>query len=293
MERQKIKFTGAEGNNLIGDLYEPPQQDNSAPPALFLHGGGQTRHSWRGAAKQLAHLGIASITMDARGHGDSDWVQSKDYSIEGYQADTVALSDHLAQRFGTRPILIGASLGGLSGMMAVKAAGPSVFSAQIFVDITPTMLPSGVDRIQGFMAEKMHEGFNSVEEAADAIAIYLPDRPRPKSLDGLRKNLRQREDGRFYWHWDPAFIDGPHPINKGRETRGAVLQEACRQITAPTLLIRGSRSELVTEAAAKEFQELVPHARFVDVTDAGHMVAGDRNDVFANAVIDFLKREVI
>ena len=139
----------------------------------------------------------------------------------------------------------------------------------------------------------MEEGFATVEEAADAIAAYLPDRPRPKSLDGLRKNLRQRDDGRFYWHWDPGFLKGPHSIDSGRGERQSRLFDACRKITIPALLVRGAKSELVTEQAAREFQHLVSHAHFVDVSDAGHMVAGDKNDVFAQAVIEFLQKTVL
>ena len=66
------------------------------------------------------------------------------------------------------------------------------------------------------------------------------------------------------------------------------LTTAARNLRVPTLLVRGRMSELVSEASVREFLELAPHAQFVDVTGAGHMVAGDRNDVFSAAVIGFL-----
>jgi pimeloyl-ACP methyl ester carboxylesterase len=58
----------------------------------------------------------------------------------------------------------------------------------------------------------------------------------------------------------------------------------------PTLLVRGRMSDIVSEEGVRELQELVPHAEVVDVADAGHMVAGDRNDAFNDAVIEFVER---
>ena len=178
--------------------------------------------------------------------------------------------------------------------MAQAEAAPSeppLFSAIVLVDITPRMQSSGVNRILGFMSKDMRRGFGDINEAADTIAAYLPGRARPRSLDGLSKNLRQRDDGRWYWHWDPAFVDGPHNIMTGSDSRIDVLLAAVRKISVPALLVRGGKSELVPQEDADEFLALVPHAKYVDVTDAGHMVAGDRNDIFAAAVIEFLEAE--
>ena len=287
-----IEFKGIEDNRLVATVFSSGAEESN-PPALFMHGGGQTRYSWEGAAKQLCSLGVTCITVDARGHGESDWVESKNYSFYEYRDDMILLVSQIRERFGRAPILIGASMGGISGMLASEKAGADQFSAMVFVDITPRMEASGVAKIQGFMAEKMKEGFASAQEAADAIAAYLPNRKRPRSLDGLRKNLRKGEDGRLYWHWDPAFLRGPRTIDTLRDEGEERLPDACRSISVPTLLVRGANSELVTEEAAAEFLELVPHSKFVDVSDAGHMVAGDRNDIFAAAVIDFLKAEVL
>lgn len=292
-------FVGSEGNRLTTTVYRGPQsrlnQERMVPPILFMHGGGQTRHSWDGAARQLAGLGYTAVAADARGHGDSEWVGSKNYNFEHYSLDLRHLAEQVDESFGNgnHPcILVGASMGGVSAMLAQvhggAQEGTNLFSAIILVDITPRMAGSGVERILGFMSQDMRKGFSDPAEAADAIAAYLPGRKRPKSLDGLRKNLRQRDDGRWYWHWDPAFIDGENNITSGRENRIEELYAAVKKISVPTLLIRGSKSELVTQEAADEFLELVPHAKYVDVTDAGHMVAGDKNDVFADAVMEFL-----
>ena len=121
------------------------------------------------------------------------------------------------------------------------------------------------------------------------ITAYLPNRKRPKSLDGLSKNLRLGEDGRYRWHWDPAFINGPHPVHSGYAASEEYRADAARALTVPTLLVHGRKSELVTEDLAQAFKALVPHARLADVSGAGHMVAGDRNDAFQAAIGAFLR----
>lgn len=294
-----VEFVGAEGNRLAATAYLPASGGRQVPPPILLmHGGGQTRHSWDAAANMFAGRGNLAITVDARGHGDSAWVDSQNYTFSDFSSDLRRIAQQIGLRFTDQlkpPVLVGASMGGISAMLAQSAENElrssALFSAIVLVDITPRMQESGVDRILGFMSQDMHQGFDDVQDAAETIATYLPGRARPRSLNGLRKNLRQREDGRWYWHWDPAFVDGPSNIMTGEVASVASLMEAASQISVPTLLVRGGKSELVSPEAAREFLELVPHAEFVDVSGAGHMVAGDRNDVFAMAVLEFLAQQ--
>lgn len=283
----QTRFEGAQGNPLVADEHQPRGEPRDTPVVL-LHGGGQTRHAWGGAARRIADSGHTAFTVDQRGHGESAWVDSKAYAFDDYGADAGAICREVFRRCGKQPVLVGASLGGISGLMAEHREGPGLLSGLVLVDITPHMDPDGVSRIQGFMADRMREGFATLDDAAAAIAAYLPHRKQPRSLDGLAKNLRQGRDGRYRWHWDPAFIDGPRNINTGTDTVQQRLAEAARALSIPVLLVRGQQSELVTEEAVAAFREMTPHARFVDVSGAGHMVAGDRNDAFNDAVLDFL-----
>ena len=174
--------------------------------------------------------------------------------------------------------------------MLAASERPDAFGAVVLVDITPRMEQSGVDRILSFMGERSAAGFASVEEAADAIARYMPGRPRPSTNDGLAKNLRQRDDGRWYWHWDPRFVSGPLAVDSVVDERVDALEAGLAKLDCPILLVRGSRSDLVSERAVADFRAAVPHADYVDIAGAGHMVVGDRNDAFAGAVLDFLDR---
>ncbi len=132
------------------------------------------------------------------------------------------------------------------------------------------------------------EGFRSLEEVADAISSYRRERSRPRSLEGLAKNVRFGTDGKYRWHWDPLYLDSVR-------TRGSRLERlsACAQrLTLKTLLVRGGSSDVVSEEGAREFLQLCPHAEYKNIERAGHMVAGDRNDVFGEAALAFLTRTV-
>jgi pimeloyl-ACP methyl ester carboxylesterase len=277
-----LHLEGANGLRIAADAYGDPAD----PPVLLLHGGGQTRHSWKTTQRNLGAGGWYAVSMDLRGHGDSDWAPDADYSLDGFADDVIAIARSLGH-----PVLIGASLGGTSALTALgKTADDPVGRALVLVDVAPNIEPSGAMRILAFMGEHMANGFASLDEVADAVAAYNPHRPRPTDLGGLRKNVRQRADGRWYWHWDPAFITS-RPVDdeaRARMHRGEHLEAAARSLTVPTLLVRGRQSDLLSEEGARKFLALTPHAQYVDVGGAGHMVAGDKNDAFNDAVVDFL-----
>jgi pimeloyl-ACP methyl ester carboxylesterase len=100
--------------------------------------------------------------------------------------------------------------------------------------------------------------------------------------------VRLGDDGRYRWHWDPRFIARPVDI-EGRHER---LSACARALSSPTLLVRGGSSDVVSEDGVREFLALCPHADYVNVAEAGHMVAGDRNDRFGRVAIDFLLKNV-
>lgn len=271
-------FIGGSGNRLAADVSGPEQ----AATVLLLHGGGQTRHSWERAHQALALAGYRVISLDARGHGESEWMANGDYSLEGQVADLIAL----VKAVGGRPALVGASMGGVNSLIAC-GQHPELAAALVLVDVTPQLEAKGVEHIHRFMSGNP-DGFASLEQAAEAIAAYNPSRPKPSNLAGLSKNLRLRDDGRWHWHWDPKFIMGDHHL-KIAHIRDTMVQ-AATSVSVPALLVRGKESDVVSMEAVRELQGLIPGLEFVDVEGAGHMVAGDRNDLFNSAIIDFLQR---
>jgi len=251
----------------------------SDPPLLFAHGFGQTRHAWADTARVLAAQGWQCLTADARGHGNSTWRDDGLYDFTQFVDDLVLLARHPDQK----PILVGASMGGLLGLVA--QATHEVFRALVLVDITPRWETAGVERIIAFMRAHPH-GFASLDDAADAIARHLPQRREKKSPERLRQLLVPLANGRLRWHWDPRLLDR---IAKDSERQQQGLLEAAQRIRVPTLLISGAHSDVVSESTIAEFLACVPHARHVRVAHATHMVVGDRNETFAAAVTAFIE----
>ena len=236
------------------------------------------------SAERLAAAGWTAYTIDQRGHGESDWHPGGAYEIDRFAEDV----RDICQSFPKPPAVVGASLGGISSLLAQGESDADILSALVLVDITPRVEKAGVERIINFMAEKAETGFATLEECADYVASYLPHRKRPKDLSGLMKNLRLRDDGRYYWHWDPRFVTDTDRRMEDRDPERMIA--AARQLRCPALLVRGGSSDLVSEEVAREFLDLVPQAEFADVAGAGHMVAGDKNDAFTDAVLPFLTK---
>lgn len=226
------------------------------------------------------------VTLDARGHGESDWSPVGDYSVEGLVDDLLLVRDQLARTSSTLPVIIGASMGGMTALVGEGEHG-GVARALVLVDITPRIEMAGVEKIGAFMGSAPN-GFESLEDVADAVAAYQPHRKRPSNIEGLRRNVRLAEDGRLYWHWDPAFQSIGDDLDVDHEGHHRRLADAARRIAVPTLLVRGMLSDIVSEAGAAELLELMPHATAIDVAGAGHMVAGDDNAIFVDHTATFL-----
>jgi pimeloyl-ACP methyl ester carboxylesterase len=276
MQHRTIRIPVAPGVEIAADIAGP----DGAPTVVLGHGGGQTRHSWDRCEVQLARAGFQAINYDLRGHGDSDWSADGDYGVETRARDLMAVA---AQ--GSRPLaLVGASLGGITALVAASLG--LELDALVLVDIVPKMSSVGVAKIRGFMMAHP-DGFTAIEDAADAISAYYPDRPRPKDLSGLNKNLRLRADGRYHWHWDQRMMtdtraDPAHML--------ALLDAADWTDRVPTLLVRGMKSDIVDDDGVADLKRRIPHLEIADIRGAGHMVAGDKNDEFNAAVIEFLTR---
>jgi non-heme chloroperoxidase len=273
------RWPGHAGVRIAGDAWGPVD----GPLVLLQHGGGQTRHAWKKAGELLGAAGYHAVAFDARGHGDSDWAPDGSYGQDAMVRDLQCVIAALGQR---RPVLVGASMGGGTSLVAAGEAHVDA-TALVLVDIAPRIEPAGVDHIQAFMGLKP-EGFASLEEVAQTIGTYQPHRRPPPTLDGLAKNVRLGADGRYHWHWDPRYRAAPLNL----EQRAMRLEACARALRLPTLLVRGGLSDVLSEAGAQDFLALCPSAEYVNVKDAGHMVAGDRNDIFASAVVDFLARVV-
>jgi pimeloyl-ACP methyl ester carboxylesterase len=277
-----VKFHGDQALTLVADEWNRGAGDPARPTIVMLHGGGQNRFSWKNTGQILAGHGFHVIALDARGHGDSDRAPDAEYTVDAFACDAASVLNHI----GRPVVLIGASMGGLTGIIAANRAGPNRVVKLVLVDVVPRFESAGTHRIRDFMSRHVH-GFETLDHAADAIADYLPHRKRPRNLEGLKKNLRRR-DGRWHWHWDPAFVTsvGNDPFVDVER-----LEQAAIELQIPILLIRGKLSDVVSPEGVEDFLAKVPHAEFVELSDAGHTAAGDDNDAFSDAVVTFVTRD--
>ncbi|MCE9516596.1 MAG: alpha/beta hydrolase [Mycobacterium sp.] len=276
-----VEFRGEKSLRLVADEWNRGAGGNR-PTILMLHGGGQNRFSWKNTGQVLADHGFHVIAIDARGHGDSDRAPGGEYTVNTLAGDIA----EVLQQIGRPVVLIGASMGGLTGIQVAYDAGPQVVTKLVLVDVVPRFENEGSHRIRDFMTRHVN-GFDTLEEAADAIAEYLPYRKRPRNLEGLKKNLRHR-DGRWHWHWDPQFVTqtGDDPFMEIEK-----LEREAMALHVPILLIRGKLSDVVSPEGVADFLAKVPAAEFVELADAGHTAAGDDNDAFSAAVVAFVSRD--
>ncbi|BAH55424.1 alpha/beta fold hydrolase [Rhodococcus opacus] len=261
---------------------------------LLLHGGGQTRHSWRRTGERLAAAGWIAYAVDLRGHGDSEWDESGNYGMSIMTEDVRLIIQHVRNEHGDLPVaLVGASLGGKVSLIAI-GEDSELAQALVLVDIAVRVEVAGGQRVRQFMTSAP-DGFGSLQEASAAVSAYNPRRRPSGNLEGLKKNLRLR-DGRWHWHWDPRvmFNDdaGSHPDTPVSAVIYERSRRAARNITCPVLLVRGKESDVVSDEGVAEMRELIPHAHVVDVRDAGHMVAGDDNDIFTASLLGYLDQSI-
>ena len=272
-------WIGSDGVKIAGDTWGNPK----GPLVILQHGGGQSRHAWKQAGETLGKAGYHAVAFDARGHGDSDWAGEGNYGADKMVEDLRLVSIALNS---SNPILVGASMGAGTSLIAI-GENKLKASALVMVDMAPRIEPEGQAKIQAFMNQKP-DGFDTLQEVADAIANYQPHRKRPRTLDGLAKNVRLAPNGKYVWHWDPARrLNRPEQADY-RER----LRIAADNLTLPVLLVRGGLSDVLSEEGAKSFLMQCPHAEYVNVSNAAHMVAGDRNDIFAKSAVKFLLKTI-
>ncbi|MEJ5254095.1 MAG: alpha/beta hydrolase [Acidimicrobiales bacterium] len=253
------------------------------PGVLCLHGGGQTAYMYEELGAAIGHR-YHLLAPDLPDHGDSDPL------VEGIGPEDIAATlPPLLDSFGMhRVALVGASLGGLASIRFADAH-PDRVVAIALIDVGHRLEPEGVRRIIDFMAA--HESFGSLEEAAEAIAAYLPQRRnvRPESLT---RNLRQRADGR--WEWKHGFgrrfrslPRDAHPADN-LDTFLAGVEEAAARLRCPVLVLRGDASDVLSQEGAQAVAALIPNARLETVERAGHLAAGDNPHSTVNLVSSFL-----
>jgi pimeloyl-ACP methyl ester carboxylesterase len=270
---------------------------SGAPEVLCLHGGGQTAYMFEDLGARLGdryHL----LAPDLPSHGDSDDVSPETVDPAALAAEAWVGTEHLVgtvafgptafaatippllDEFGFRSThLVGASLGGMISL-SLAAYRPDLVRSVTLIDVGHQLEPEGVRKIIDFM--RAHDSFGSLEEAAEEIANYLPQRKnvRPESLT---RNLRQRSDARWVWkhgygrrfrQLEAEGVEEPHPA-ENLDAMLAVVRAAAERVTCPVLVLRGEESDVLSDEGAQAAVDLIPNARLEIVEKAGHLAVGD------------------
>jgi esterase len=252
-----------------------------APPILMLHGFGVSGHMFDEFAERMRDT-HRLIALDQRGHGDSDWSEEGDYTRDAFVADIEAAREQLGlDRF----VLVGHSMGGLNAV-AYTVRHPERVKALVLVDVGPEAAKEGVDNIMRFTQGPDELEFDEFVELAHR---FNPRRSIENIRDRMRTRLRQTEGGKWTWKFDKRFRQKDSGLRVGSELSNDESWQLFRQVRVPTLLVRGSESDVLTEEVAQRAAREMPQARLVTVAGAGHSVPGDNPDDFTAAVREFLQ----
>ena len=253
--------------------------DPETPTVLMLHGSSQQAHSWDFVSLALAD-GYHVVALDQRGHGDSDWAPDQNYSIEAHQEDL----DGFVQAHGLNGFaLIGHSMGGRNAYIWASRH-PESLSALVIVDIGPETKPGGADRIRRF--RELPDELDSFEEFAQRVGVYTGRKPA-QVVGALKHSIRQRPDGKWTWKYDKAMRQPGSPAPTWSPEQ---LWECLARIKCPTLVVRGSRSDLFAEETMARMKTAIADCATVTIEGAGHLVPGDNPVDFVAAVRDLLRR---
>ncbi|MGX5649579.1 alpha/beta fold hydrolase [Hydrogenophaga borbori] len=237
------------------------------------------------------------VAVDVAGRGHSDWLADPmAYQVPTYVADLAVLLQQLrAQRPGVRIDWVGTSMGGLIGMGV--AAQPLLAPTRLVLnDVGPVVQWEALMRIGTYLG--LDPDFDSTQAASDYLASiskgfgpHTPEQWRALSLPMLRER-----GGRVRLHYDPAIALPFKAMTQGVETQA--LREAVRAgeaalwdlydaIAAPTLVLRGEDSDLLSMDTVRAMQARGPRPRCVSFAGVGHaptLMADDQ----VRAVLDFL-----
>jgi pimeloyl-ACP methyl ester carboxylesterase len=247
------------------------------PTTLLLHGIGNYGRYWDLFADAVAGR-LALIAPDARGHGESGR-PSDGYAPADFAADALAVLDAVRIE---RAVVVGHSMGGLHSI-TLAARHPERVRGLVIVDASPDPLPEGAGR-----ARRLLKGRPARFRDRDEAHAYL-ERTSPGYAAAVYENRLafafREEDGGLVWRSDPAALERIMTGRMPTEDRW----DALASIACPTLVVRGTRSNVLSEEVAHEMVQSLADGRLMEV-EAGHNVPLDRPRELADAAVVLAKR---
>ena len=250
-----------------------------APPLVMLHGLRGHARVWEDVAEALCgnyHV----YAMDQRGRGDTDHAPGGDYSTDAFVADLAGFVDAIGlDKF----ILFGHSMGGRNSM-AFAGQYPERLERLCIVDIGPRIEPTGGNRITEEL-RALPPQFDNFEAALAHVQTGNRFASEPVMRRRLGGQTYQTADGKIGWKFDPEIRE--QRIN-GTAAPAADLWPALERIPCPTLVVRGTETDLLTRETAQQMIDTLAQGTLVEIERAGHMVFEDNPADFIAAVRDWL-----
>jgi pimeloyl-ACP methyl ester carboxylesterase len=250
--------------------------DGSARPLVVLHGFTGHARSWDSFAAAMVPK-YRVLCLDQRGHGESTWTD--DYSTPAMVADLHAFVRALRLE---RYDLLGLSMGGANAIH-VAGSNPPGLERLVIVDIGPEIVATGMGRIQEGL--KAPDVFDSPEAAIAAARAANARADEQQLQHRVRNNLLRTDDGRWTFRYDPGLRDPNRPRPRPATDDNWAAWKAIR---VPTLLVRGSESDILGREIADRMLASHPDCRFVEVAGSGHSIPLDAPRGFLEAVRTFL-----
>jgi len=246
------------------------------PALCLLHGGSAHAHWFDAVAPALADR-YHVLSLDQRGHGESQWSSTSDYATPDFAGDLLGVMDALDWE---RMVLVGHSMGGHNAM-SFGAWHPGRLRALVVVDSRPSLPPDRLDRMhrRGHRGPRRHE---SLDAALQSFRLL----PRETVADaGLLEHLAREgiveRGGRFLYRFDPACNGARRPTDAW---------PLLERISAPTLIVRGEHSPVLPREMLQEMVKRIPSVRVEEIPGAYHHLVLDAPGAFTTVLDEFLDR---
>lgn len=259
--------------------------DNRTKHALILlHGFGETSVIWDDMVSDLSRE-YRVIAIDQRGHGDSAHAADRNYSRTSQVEDLESIIDN----FGLRTVtLIGHAMGGANAI-CYAAEHPDIVTALIVIESAPEVLRSGVETMRRVLASSNR--FASLDEVVKVYGRYYPEATLEQLNRRAQAAVKVDDDGSYTWNFDPVFLDPTQrpPEPDPGQRRMVNLWDCVERVLCPTMIVRGSETDMLTPEAIQRLHRRIPGSRVSLIEGAGHSVSTDQPAALSQHIREFLQ----
>lgn len=257
----------------VWDAERRPGASPTGPDVLLVHGGAEQR-SWWDHLVPLLRGGRRVVGFDLSGHGDSGARPA--YSLEAWAHEAATVAQQIC---GTRPVLVGHSMGGLVSTLASQLF-PDRYRGVVALD-SPTRRTTGGHAIRREkIASRPPRAYAALDEAMDRFRTYPPVTTAPAAVMTYiaRAAYARSVDG---WHrkFDPRVYDRPQAPD-----------DFVRRAPVPTQWVRAEHGFIDDAMRDRILAGLGPAGEMVDVAAAGHHLTLEQPIATAWLVSSFLQR---